>query len=71
LQIDPQAADDGTGDLSNEKLWHQQQLASGVEHTPLGAAAAATDDAAVKVRWRVEVPYATVYSRCKLTAPVL
>lgn len=50
LQIDPQAADDGAGDMSGDKLWHQQQLASGAEHVPLGAAAeGGASDAAVKV----------------------
>lgn len=38
LQIDPQALDDGAGD-DGSKLWHQQALVSGAEHTPLGAAA--------------------------------
>jgi hypothetical protein len=46
------AADGVTGD----KLWHQQQLASGADHTPLGAATAAdsgagsSSDATMKVR---------------------
>lgn len=38
LRIDPQALDDGAGD-DGSKLWHQQALVSGAEHTPLGAAA--------------------------------
>lgn len=50
LQVDPSAADDGAGDLSSEKLWHQQHIASGFEHTPLGAAAeSGNSEAAVKV----------------------
>jgi hypothetical protein len=59
---DGAAADGVTGD----KLWHQQQLASGAEHTPLGAAPAAdsgagSSDATMKVRkpayfaWDVEL----------------
>ena len=55
-QIDPGTSDDGSGELANERLWHQQALVTGQEHTPLDAAAAAAakggtlDEAAVKVR---------------------
>jgi len=54
-QIDPEAMDDGSGELGNEKLWHQQALVTGAQHTPLGAAAGGgaaggnVDDATVKV----------------------
>lgn len=29
--------DGGAGDKSEEKLWHQQAMATGSEHDPLGA----------------------------------
>lgn len=54
LRIDPEAMDDGSGELGNEKLWHQQALVTGAQHTPLGAAAGGgaaggnVDDATVK-----------------------
>lgn len=54
-QIDPEAMDDGSGALGDEKLWHQQALVTGAEHMPLGAGAGGgaaggnVDDATVKV----------------------